>query len=164
MNVHVIAGTYELFRHFLPFLFSPFRRTCAEAPLLAWSGPLSLRRITQMYVADANHPSCYHATTADTADWSHNCIRIFVDLASSLPLRFIPMSSDQASPELTTRDVLAQVGRRIELLETDIRTIDSKVDLLSEKIDTRFRHLTTTIVAAAGVLVAIVGAFAAYLT
>ena len=74
------------------------------------------------------------------------------------------MSSDQTSPELTTRDVLVQVGRRIELLETDIRTIDSKVDLLSEKIDTRFRHLTTTIVAAAGVLVAIAGAFAAYLT
>ena len=74
------------------------------------------------------------------------------------------MSADQTSPELTTRDVLAQVGRRIELLETDIRSIDSKVDLLSEKIDTRFRHLTTTIVAAAGVLVAVVGAFAAYLT
>jgi hypothetical protein len=74
------------------------------------------------------------------------------------------MPADQTSPELTTRDVLAQVGRRIDLVETDIRKIDSKIDILGEKIDTRFRHLTTTIVAVGGVLVAAAGALAAYLT
>jgi hypothetical protein len=74
------------------------------------------------------------------------------------------MPADQTSPELTTRDVLAQVGRRIDLVETDIRKIDSKIDILGEKIDTRFRHLTTTIVAVGGVLVAAAGALAAHLT
>jgi len=74
------------------------------------------------------------------------------------------MPADQTSPELTTRDVLAQVGRRIDLVETDIRKIDSKIDILGEKIDTRFRHLTTTIVAVGGVLVAAAGALVAYLT
>ena len=78
------------------------------------------------------------------------------------------MAADQATPELTTRDVLAQVARRIELLETDVRSLSSKVDTrfdaFSEKMDARFRNLTTTIVAVAAVLVAAAGAFAAYLT
>ena len=37
-------------------------------------------------------------------------------------------------------------------------------DQTSPELTTRFRHLTTTIVAAAAVLVAVAGAFAAYLT
>jgi hypothetical protein len=107
------------------------------------------------------------------------------------------MSAEQVSPELTLRDVLSQVARRIDLVETDVRKLDSKLDArfdaqstkidtrfdaqstrfdarfdtqdakivaLGEKMDTRFRHLTTTIVAATGVLVAAVGACAAYLT
>ena len=88
------------------------------------------------------------------------------------------MSADQAPPELTTRDVLAQVDRRIDLVETDIRKLDSKFDArfnaldakfdakfdaLVEKIDTRFRHLTTTMIAVTGVLVATAGACVAYL-
>ena len=118
------------------------------------------------------------------------------------------MSAEQVSPELTLRDVLSQVARRIDLVETDVRKLDSKLDArfdaqstkidtrfdaqstrfdarfdaqeakfdarfdaqdakivaLGEKMDTRFRHLTTTIVAATGVLVAAVGGCAAYLT
>ena len=49
---------------------------------------------------------------------------------------------DQASPELTTRDVLSQVARRIELLETDVRKLDAKIDArfdaLDAKTDARF--------------------------
>ncbi len=83
------------------------------------------------------------------------------------------MSADQTSTDLTTREVLSQVDRRIDLVETDLRKLDSKIaaldskmdsrfDALAEKMDARFRQLTTTMVAVAGVLVATAGVFVAY--
>ena len=106
------------------------------------------------------------------------------------------MSTEQHSPELTVRDVLQQISRRVDVLETDVRALDAKVDArfdaqrsqmdtrfnaqssqtnarfdaqdarfdaFSQEIATRFRHLTTTIITTAGVLVAAAGACVAYL-
>jgi DNA anti-recombination protein RmuC len=98
------------------------------------------------------------------------------------------MSADQAT-ELTVRDVLSQVDRRIDLVETDIRKLDSKFDSkfgamdakvdarfesmeakfdtrfesMEAKFDAKFRQLTTTIIAVTGILMASAGAMAAYL-
>jgi len=72
------------------------------------------------------------------------------------------MSADQTT-ELTVRDVLSQVDRRIDLVETDIRKLDSKFDSKFGAMDAKFRQLTTTIIAVAGILVASAGAIAAYL-
>ena len=44
----------------------------------------------------------------------------------------------QSSSELTTRDVLQQVNRRLELIESDQRELNHKVDALDDKFDTRF--------------------------
>ena len=41
-------------------------------------------------------------------------------------------------PELTTRDVLQQVDRRLELIEGDQRNLNHKVDRLDDKVDDRF--------------------------
>ena len=38
------------------------------------------------------------------------------------------MSAEQISPELTVRDVLQQISRRVDVLETDVRALDAKVD------------------------------------
>ncbi len=98
------------------------------------------------------------------------------------------MSADQAT-ELTVRDVLSQVDRRIDLVETDILKLDSKFEAKFEamdakfdarfgamdakfdarfgatdaKFDAKFRDLTTTMIAVAGIMVASAGAIAAYL-
>lgn len=44
----------------------------------------------------------------------------------------------QSSSELTTRDVLQQVNRRLELIESDQRELNHKVDALDDKFDARF--------------------------
>ena len=40
----------------------------------------------------------------------------------------------QSSPELTTRDVLQQVDRRLELIEGDQRGLNQKVEALDDKV------------------------------
>ena len=42
------------------------------------------------------------------------------------------MTAEQTTTELTTRDVLQQVDRRLTLIEADLRSLDEKVD---DKID-----------------------------
>ena len=44
----------------------------------------------------------------------------------------------QSSSELTTRDVLQQVNRRLELIESDQRELNHKVDALDDKFAARF--------------------------
>lgn len=50
------------------------------------------------------------------------------------------MSADQTAAELTTRDVLLQVDRRLTLIEGDLRSLDDKLD---DKID-GLRHEFST--------------------
>ena len=53
------------------------------------------------------------------------------------------MPSEQSTSELTTRDVLLQVDRRLTLIEEDVRSLDERTDVrfdsIEEKMDTRFR-------------------------
>lgn len=42
-----------------------------------------------------------------------------------------------STPELTTRDVLQQVDRRLSLIEGDLRGLDAKIDALDAKFDTK---------------------------
>ena len=51
------------------------------------------------------------------------------------------MSADQTTAELTTRDVLLQVDRRLTLIEEDLRSLDDKVDGLDDKLDNRIGAL-----------------------
>ena len=55
------------------------------------------------------------------------------------------MPAEQSLAELTTRDVLLQVDRRLTLIEDDLRTLDQKWDqrfgTLEQKTDTRFDAL-----------------------
>ena len=55
------------------------------------------------------------------------------------------MPAEQPLTELTTRDVLLQVDRRLTLIEDDLRTLDQKWDQrfgsLDQKIDARFDTL-----------------------
>ena len=55
------------------------------------------------------------------------------------------MPSGQPLTELTTRDVLLQVDRRLTLIEDDLRTLDQKwdqrFDTLDQKIDARTNQL-----------------------
>ena len=52
------------------------------------------------------------------------------------------MPAEQPLTELTTRDVLLQVDRRLTLIEDDLRTLDQKWDqrfeTLEQKTDARF--------------------------
>ena len=47
--------------------------------------------------------------------------------------------------EITTRDVLQQIDRRLELIEGDVRVVSEKLDVsfqtLNDKIDTSYRSL-----------------------
>ena len=52
------------------------------------------------------------------------------------------MSAEQTAAELTTRDVLLQVDRRLTLIEGDLRSLDEKVD---DRIDDLRGELTTQI-------------------
>ncbi|MCY3788018.1 MAG: hypothetical protein OXH63_04450 [Gemmatimonadetes bacterium] len=55
------------------------------------------------------------------------------------------MPTEQPLTELTTRDVLLQVDRRLTLIEDDLRTLDQKWDqrfgTLDQKIDTQNSQL-----------------------
>ena len=55
------------------------------------------------------------------------------------------MPTEQPLTELTTRDVLLQVDRRLTLIEDDLRTLDQKWDqqfgTLDQKTDARFDAL-----------------------
>ena len=55
------------------------------------------------------------------------------------------MPSEQPLTELTTRDILLQVDRRLTLIEDDLRTLDQKWDqqfgTLDQKTDARFDAL-----------------------
>ena len=55
------------------------------------------------------------------------------------------MPAEQSLTELTTRDVLLQVDRRLTLIEDDLRTLDQKWDqrfgALEQKTDARFDNL-----------------------
>ena len=51
------------------------------------------------------------------------------------------MSSEQSTPELTTRDVLLQLDRRTELIEGDLRSLGTKVDVLAQKTSVGFAEL-----------------------
>ena len=55
------------------------------------------------------------------------------------------MPAEQSLTELTTRDVLLQVDRRLTLIEDDLRTLDQKWDqrfgTLEQKTDARFDTL-----------------------
>ena len=55
------------------------------------------------------------------------------------------MPAEQPLTELTTRDVLLQVDRRLTLIEDDLRTLDQKWDQrfesLDQKIDARTNQL-----------------------
>jgi hypothetical protein len=44
------------------------------------------------------------------------------------------MAAEQTSAELTTRDVLLQVDRRLTLMEADLRTLDAKIDALDVRL------------------------------
>ena len=56
-----------------------------------------------------------------------------------------------STPELTTRDVLQQVDRRLSLIEEDLRALDAKLDRriegLDAKLDTKF-HLVVGLILA----------------
>ena len=55
------------------------------------------------------------------------------------------MPAEQPLTELTTRDVLLQVDRRLTLIEDDLRTLDQKVEerfsTTDQKIDTQTNQL-----------------------
>ena len=59
------------------------------------------------------------------------------------------MSTPQPAPELTTRDVLQQINRRLSLIETDVREnntkIEAKIDGLETKTETKIDDLETKI-------------------
>ncbi|MBI2504285.1 MAG: hypothetical protein HYW07_13750 [Candidatus Latescibacteria bacterium] len=50
-----------------------------------------------------------------------------------------------STPELTTRDVLQQVDRRLSLIEEDLRTLDAKLDTKVETLDTKISALDAKI-------------------
>ncbi|MBM3278875.1 MAG: hypothetical protein FJY95_12460 [Candidatus Handelsmanbacteria bacterium] len=56
-----------------------------------------------------------------------------------------------STPELTTRDVLQQVDRRLSLIEEDLRGLDAKVDTkigaVEAKLDSKF-HLVVGLILA----------------
>ncbi len=57
------------------------------------------------------------------------------------------MTAEQPLAELTTRDVLLQLDRRMSLVEEDVRDLDakldSKFDALDAKLDTKIDALDT---------------------
>ena len=49
--------------------------------------------------------------------------------------------SEPTSAELTTRDVLLQIDRRLELSEGDVRRLDSKIDEFESRLAARIDGL-----------------------
>ena len=62
------------------------------------------------------------------------------------------MSADQTSAELTTRDVLLQVDRRLTLIEGDLRSLNDKFDGLDDNLDNKIDGLRAEMYAQFGVL------------
>ena len=50
------------------------------------------------------------------------------------------MSAEQTAAELTTRDVLLQVDRRLTLIEEDLRSLDEKLDDKVDGLDAKLDH------------------------
>ena len=48
------------------------------------------------------------------------------------------MSTPQPAPELSIRDVLQQIDRRLSLIETDVRENKAKIDSLAAEIRREF--------------------------
>ncbi|MYF92539.1 MAG: hypothetical protein F4049_16135 [Gemmatimonadetes bacterium] len=48
------------------------------------------------------------------------------------------MSTPQPTPELSIRDVLQQIDRRLSLIETDVRENKAKIDSLAAEIRREF--------------------------
>ena len=55
------------------------------------------------------------------------------------------MAAEQSAVELTTRDVLLQVDRRLTLIEGDLRGLDEKMDSLDDKLDNKVEGLNAKI-------------------
>ena len=51
------------------------------------------------------------------------------------------MAAEQTAVELTTRDVLLQVDRRLTLIEEDLRGLDDKVETLDLRLSARIESL-----------------------
>ena len=51
------------------------------------------------------------------------------------------MAAEQTAAELTTRDVLFQVDRRLALIEEDLRGLDGKVEALDLRLDDKIDGL-----------------------
>lgn len=51
------------------------------------------------------------------------------------------MTAEQTTAELTTRDVLLQVDRRLTLMEADLRSLDAKVEGGNTRLDTKIDAL-----------------------
>lgn len=47
------------------------------------------------------------------------------------------MPAEQTAAELTTRDVLLQVDRRLTLIEEDLRSLDEKVERIDARLDAK---------------------------
>jgi len=50
----------------------------------------------------------------------------------------LTMSTPQPAPELSIRDVLQQIDRRLSLIETDVRENKAKIDSLAAEIRREF--------------------------
>lgn len=48
------------------------------------------------------------------------------------------MSNPQPAPELSTRDVLLQIDRRLSLIEADVRENNTKIDSVSAEMRREF--------------------------
>ena len=48
------------------------------------------------------------------------------------------MSNPQPAPELSTRDVLLQIDRRLSLIEADVRENNTKIDSVAAEIRREF--------------------------
>ena len=70
------------------------------------------------------------------------------------------MAGTPTTAELTTRDVLVQIDRRLSLIEGDLRAMDAKLDHRSDglrsDINGRFYWTVGTMVALVGLVVAVI--------
>ena len=66
------------------------------------------------------------------------------------------MAAEQTAAELTTRDVLFQVDRRLTLIEGDLRSLADKVDGLDDKLDANLKWTIGTLVVLIGLVIAVI--------
>ena len=80
------------------------------------------------------------------------------------------MPAEQTAAELTTRDVLLQVDRRLTLIEGDLRSLDEKLDdkidglrmELTTRLDSHLKWTLGTMVTLTGLTVAVFGLVVAF--